>query len=274
MSLSTSITALKETVNENRQFQQMGAGSYDLLRLHYQGRLEDRLRLRPKNTSFRFRHFDRWVDLQISAPYLGAFKGVFLDREYNCTNLLKTPPKRILDLGANIGMGTISLACQFPDAEFICVEPDSRNLEKLKVNLSSNNVKAEIIAAAVGSEVGTTSLRFGQNPTCSAIEFSPMHELENSMVVNLITVQKIIELFDWPSIDLVKIDIEGAEDELLSHTAEWLSCTGALVLEIHPNTTAEKIQSYIKKFGFSLNRVGRGREPVYFALRVSHHGQK
>lgn len=273
MSLSTSLVAFKETVKENRQFRETGAGSFDLLRLHYRGRLEDRFRLKPKTSQLHFQHLDRWIDLRLSAPYLGAFKGVFLDQEYDCTKLLKTPPKRILDLGANIGMGTISLACQFPDAEFICVEPDPRNVELLRFNLSANKIKAEIFPVAIGSEEGTTLLRFGENPTCSAVESSPMHDLQKVTEVALYTVRKLVELADWPSIDLVKIDIEGAEDELLSRECDWLNFTGALILEIHPNTTAEKIQSYLNKFGFSLNRVGDGREPVYFASRAAHSSQ-
>jgi FkbM family methyltransferase len=267
MSLSTSLTALKETVNENRQFRQMGAGSYDLLRLHYQGRLEDRLRLRPKNTSFRFRHFGRWVDLQISAPYLGAFKGVFLDREYDCTNLLKTPPKRILDLGANIGMGTISLACQFPDAEFICVEPDPRNVELLKHNLNRNKIEATIIVAAVAPEEGTAKLRFNENPTCSRLESLSEQDLKQLTNTKLVSIPAIKKSLDWKSIELLKIDIEGAEEDLLREENSWLTDTKSIILEIHPNTTAERISSYLNPFGFTLSKIPQMREPVFFATR-------
>jgi len=271
MSISSSINAFKIAVAENRQFRKMGGGSLDLLHLHYRGRFEERFHWKPQERSFHFRHFDREIRIKMSAPYLGAFKGVFLDAEYDCRRLLTLAPKRILDLGANIGMGAISLASQYPKAEIACVEPDPRNVNLLEHNLRENKINATVLKAAIGPRSGTTRLRFGQNPTCSALASSPMHDLDQETEVDLVTVAHVMDCLQWSSIDLVKIDIEGAEDELFSADCDWLHAVGAMILEIHPNTTPDRIQSQIESFRFSLERTGNGREPVYFASKQARH---
>jgi hypothetical protein len=96
-----------------------------------------------------------------------------------------------------------------------------------------------------------------------------MHQLTDRTEVEVTTIPALLDEAGWDSVDLVKIDIEGSEDELLSSNNGWLSSVGAILLEIHPNTTPEKIGSCLSPYGFSLRRHGHGREPVYVATRES-----
>ncbi len=274
MSFASSWSAFRQVWREDRELARLGPSRGCLLSLHYRGRVEARLGRAAKVVSLRFWHFSRPLELRLSSPYLGAFKGVFLDVEYDGTGLFESPPRRILDLGANIGMGSLSLACQFPVAEFLCVEPDPRNLALLETNLHVNLLDAEIVAAAVGAAPGKLKLRFDVDPTCSALETSPMHDLSNATEVQVMTVPDLLAKKGWETVDLVKIDIEGTEEQLLSSHNEWLTRAGAILLEIHPNTTPEAIASYLAPFGFHLERIGHGREPVYFASRNPSRGKE
>jgi FkbM family methyltransferase len=267
MSLSSSLAALVETFRDDALLAGLGERRGQLMALHYGGRWAARFGINARERTLRFRHLDRPVEIRLSAPYLGAFKGIFFDLEYDARERFKSPPRRILDLGANIGMGAISLACQFPDATFVCVEPDPRNLPILASNLEANAVPAKIIPMAAGPRPGRLKLRFGDDPTCSALESSQMHQLTETTEVEVTTVPVLLAGAGWDFVDLVKIDIEGSEEELLSIDNGWLSKVGALLLEIHPNTTPERIGSFLNPHGFTLRRHGRGREPVYFATR-------
>lgn len=269
MSLSSSLAALVETFRDDALLAGLGERRGQLMALHYGGRWAARFGINARERTLRFRHLDRPVEIRLSAPYLGAFKGIFFDLEYDARERFKSPPRRILDLGANIGMGAISLSCQFPDAAFLCVEPDPRNIPILASNLEANAIDAKIIPKAAGPGSGRLNLRFGENPTCSALETSQMHQLADRTEVEVTTVPALLDEAGWDSADLVKIDIEGSEDELLSLNNAWLSRVGAILLEIHPNTTAEKIGSRLQPFGFTLRRHGHGREPVYAATRES-----
>lgn len=267
MSLKSSISVLWQVLCEDAQFTRMGAHRGDLFRLHYSGRLAERRGDAALPRTLGFLQNDKPVQVELSAPYTGAFKGIFLDQEYECKHRFEVPPRRILDLGANIGMGAIHFSCQFPEADILCVEPDPRNIRLLERNLKSNSLKASLVGAAIGPSKGKLMLRFGDNPTCSALESSPMHSLSDETEVVVTTVPDLLESFGWDFVDLLKIDIEGSEDELLSTNNEWLKKVGVLILEVHPNTTPEKILSYLAPFGFTLERFGHGREPVYFAKR-------
>ena len=111
-------------------------------------------------------------------------------------------------------------------------------------NLEKNKVEAQLIAAAASAKGGELlPLRLFDNTTCSTLisedGFHPGHEA----VVNVptLSMNQILDSVAWTYVDLLKIDIEGAEDELLSVDNQWLAKIGVLMLEIHPNTTPEKI---------------------------------
>ena len=48
-----------------------------------------------------------------------------------------------------------------------------------------------------------------------------------------ITVDKVLEDFDLPQIDILKIDIEGAEKEVFSDTSAWIDRVDAIIIELH-----------------------------------------
>jgi FkbM family methyltransferase len=214
-----------------------------------------------------YRRDGRRLEFGMSEVYMGAFKGVFIDREYDCAGRLARPPRRILDLGGNIGFGSVFFANLFPDAHLAIVEPDPRNLPILRQNLAANGVSAAIFEGAIGPSAGRLALRYGANPTCSSLAGTGLHELSGAAEVAVMTVDQVLEQVGWDAVDLVKIDIEGAEEALLTANNAWLRRTGAILIEIHPNTTAERLNRSLARFGFELERVGRGREPVYFSSR-------
>lgn len=235
--------------------------------LYYEGRIAQRRREDPAVRNVSFQIYGRPVALKLSSIYGTAFEGVFLDHEYQCAEHLPNSPRRILDLGANIGMGAVYLHAQFPGAKFICVEPDERNIPLLKSNLEGNKIDGKVVHAAAGARAGILKLRFGLDPTCSALETSPMHDLEEYAEVEVKTVEAILDEAGWASVDLLKMDIEGIEDEVLSAGNAWLNRVSSLILEIHPNTTPERISAYLKPSGFHLSRIPWAVEPVYLAVR-------
>lgn len=267
MSLLSSTKSFLETYRDDRSLARLGAPAGSLLRLHYSGRWAARQGKQPGLQSIKLQVHGRPVTVELSPSYEGAFRGVFIDDEYRCADHLPQRPQRIMDLGANIGMGAIYMACQFPGAEFICVEPDPRNLPLLERNLRANSVNAKVVSAAIGPAQGHLNLRFGDDPTCSALESSPMHQLSDTVSVKIQTIPALLEESGWPEIDLLKIDIEGTEDDLLARHNEWLGRVKAIIMEIHPNTSRERLNGFVAPFGFDLKRIGDGREPVFIAVR-------
>ena len=203
----------------------------------------------------------------MTPQYGGALRGVFLEDEYNMDVLRGISMRRILDLGANVGMASLALKAQFPEAEFVLVEPDPRNISRLKRAVAMNNMNAIVVEAAVAEHSGQQLLRFSGNPTCSALDTSQMHEHTHSVEVRCMTVGELLKEASWEWVDLVKLDIEGAEEVVLTRNNDWLSSVHALIMEIHPTCSVESITQNLSRHGLELRRHGCGHEPVYIAYR-------
>jgi FkbM family methyltransferase len=255
----------------DKDFTRLGAQRGWYLRTYYQGRFDTRFRPHdaPRKATVSLTVAGRVNRVALTAVHLGAFTGVFVDQEYDLLPHLPEdlPNPRIADLGANVGFAACYFSSLFPGAQIMCCEPDPRNIAMLRETIDANALNAKIVEAAVASKAGRLRLRIGANPTCSSLESTEMHDLKDSIEVDLVTVPQIMERAGWDQIDILKIDIEGSEKELLESNNAWLEHVRYIVLEIHPNTSEEEIAGFLKPFGFDLRRIGFATEPVYFASR-------
>jgi len=161
-----------------------------------------------------------------------AFQEVFLDRDYDVD--LPLEPKLAVDIGANVGYTAVFLAQRHPGCRVIAVEPEAANFDLLCHN-TAPYANIEVIRAALWSrpcrltlEDATAenySFRFTENATGSA-----------ETAIRGMTLSTILEEHGIPeedSIDLLKIDIEGAEAEIFSERPDWLDRLQVLMIELH-----------------------------------------
>lgn len=116
--------------------------------------------------------------------------------------------KHVLDIGANIG--TFARLCIDRGAKVFCAEPSIENWETLKANCGFHFYGRR---CAVTNRCGNTTLYTCQNPTAYSVLREPWHD--TGEVVPSLTLASIVEeaMSFWGtfSIDLCKIDVEGAE---------------------------------------------------------------
>jgi FkbM family methyltransferase len=140
---------------------------------------------------------------------------------------------RILDCGANIGLATLWFKRRFADARITAFEADPAVAALLRRNLEVNRVRqVDVVEAAVWSSAGTVAFH-SEGADSGAID-----ALSGGVPGPRIQVPAV-RLRDWVSaerIDLVKLDIEGAELEVLSDCAGVLRQVRALHLEVHDFT--------------------------------------
>jgi FkbM family methyltransferase len=157
--------------------------------------------------------------------------------------------RRVLDIGANIGLHSIILTkCGF---EVHAYEPDPQNFKILQRNLALNHCSnVQPFNAAVSSKTGEMEfIRVLGNLTGSHLAGSkanPYGALEKFPV----KVEAIEPLISWA--DLIKLDAEGHEREILLSTNRdhWLS-TDAFV-EVENDGNAVSIFEHFKKLGINL----------------------
>src|SRR5688572_5521168 len=171
------------------------------------------------------------VTLRLKTSDFDTFQKVFLDAEYAVP--LGRSPRTILDAGANVGFASIYFATVYPDAKILAVEPEESNFNLLKKNVEPYpNVTP--IRAALWKYNGAIDLvdpgighwGFQARDTTSG----PAPRLGT---VQARTVDGLMADYGWDSIDLMKIDIEGAERDVFADPSMWIDHVGVLAVELH-----------------------------------------
>lgn len=150
-------------------------------------------------------------------------------------------PSVIVDAGAYTGISAVYFASRFPAATVIAIEPDGANFDLLVRNTS--RLKGVYpVRAALWSNSGLIELTDpGQGDWAFRVA-----EIDDSSSVRLrsekaatgnkvpaVTIPDILNRFDLPYIDLLKLDIEGSEKEVLAGCAPWIADVGAICIELH-----------------------------------------
>jgi FkbM family methyltransferase len=141
----------------------------------------------------------------------------------------------VLDLGANVGYTSAYFLNCFPKCRIIAVEPDERNVKVLESNLRPYGKRTKIVHGAVWSE--RTALRLSKGTFGDGREWATqVLPAENGRTgeVEAWDVGSLIGLSGNAGVDLLKIDIEGAELGLFGGTAKsWLPKVRNLCIELH-----------------------------------------
>ena len=141
-------------------------------------------------------------------------------------------PKLIVDCGANIGYSTVFFANEYPDAQIVAIEPDKTNFKFLQYNtIFYDNVKP-LNSALWHCE---TSLRIYDKETAANGYMTVETNAEDSEAIQSTTLSKILAEAGAEKIDLLKIDINGAEKEVFGadNVNDWISKVRVLAVVLH-----------------------------------------
>ena len=153
----------------------------------------------------------------------------------------------VIDCGANIGMSVIYIKQHFPNAEIIAFEPDETNFDLLTKNIQSFGYSdVKLYKEAVWKE-NTTLLFSNEGSMGSRIE------VDNNSTTKKVKASRLKDFIDR-HVDFLKIDIEGAEYEVLKDIAGRLSFVNNLFLEYHgkfdQNNELVEIINIVRDAGF------------------------
>ena len=207
-----------------------------------------------KNTSLRFKRLREPVFFRSSKVDYGVFMQVFVHNEYQFK--LSFTPKTIFDFGANIGFASILFTNKFPEAKIWAVEPEENNYQQAKKNLE-NYKNVTLIKGAIWNEPTEIEII---NESADSDAFMVKKSGGNKSTVRAYTTDEIFQMSGQQTIDLLKIDIEGAEKEVFELGFEnWIEFTKVIVIETHDRFkagTSKALFSTISKYDFSLELCG------------------
>lgn len=169
--------------------------------------------------------------LRIKTSDMPTFVHVFLRGEYDI-DIAKTPTV-IVDAGANIGLTSIFYANKYPDAKIIALEPESSNFALLMKNVAPYGNILAINKALWGDNTMLEILDPGLDKWGFQTRKHEKEETGGKEAVESITIDKLMHDTMLSHIDILKIDIEGAEKEVCESSNTWIDKVGMMAIELH-----------------------------------------
>ena len=156
----------------------------------------------------------------------------------------------ILDLGANVGYTAVDFAVCYPEARIIAVEMDAANADMARRNLQIFGERCIVVQAAVWSHSGEVNYS-GEEAWGFHVDPS-QDEINGHQRAPAITIPTLLDRLALRKVDFMKVDIEGAEAEILKPTASWLKQIAALKVEVHPPATIRECKAALQANGFAV----------------------
>lgn len=185
------------------------------------------------------REMDRMLAAGHDNPSFGNVRELYARNCYLRYLSIKRPMRAVLDLGANRGMFSLLALVHIGADIVVGVEPMSKYDEIFNLLLDVNNCSG------------------GRAPRYRKFIGSPSNECanrENYVCVTTIMSEQSIDRFD-----LVKIDIEGGENDLFMEP-EWLRHVDNITMEIHPQMVVDlsHIPAALEEYGFTYRMMDQG----------------
>jgi FkbM family methyltransferase len=151
------------------------------------------------------------------------------------------PDDVVYDIGANVGTYTCFLSKRLQLNQVVAFEPHPSNLASLRSNLELNNTDAIVIERALSDTNGTAELEVASQDKGGGKHSLAIDSDEETITVELAAGDQLIESGEIPAPTVLKIDVEGAEYQVLRGLKQTLQndLCRLIYLEVHPNTLNE-----------------------------------
>jgi FkbM family methyltransferase len=156
--------------------------------------------------------------------FLWQFKEIFTDEAYKFHTTRSAPV--IYDCGANVGTSCLYFKSIYPQAKIRAFEADPQITQLLEKNLQANGISDILV---VGKAVWTDEqgIEIGLEGADGASVFS------QGKKIRIPSVRLSKELQNEPYVDMLKIDIEGAETAVLEDCQDSLTNVAHIFIEYH-----------------------------------------
>jgi len=206
----------------------------------------------------------RYIDLH---SFLYAWDDIMVKSIYD---IGEVDQPYLIDCGANIGLAQCYWKIRYQNFSSICFEPDKLAFTTLHQNLQAWQCTTKAHQAALGAS--DTQAQF------VAAGADAGHLLANGedAVTEWVPIKRLSSYLDRP-VDLLKIDIEGAECEVLEEIKNQLHLVKRIFIECHDHHDRPQKYAHILRLldesGFRYYTVpGHGSEAPFSAIHLTSDG--
>ncbi len=177
---------------------------------------------------------DYAVDLRLQTSDIETFEQIFISNDYNSSELPNSA-EFIVDLGATVGLSTVFFGLKYPQAKILSVEPESGNFDVMTRNTAALGDRIQKLHAAVSIKDGEINLDTEGEDGASLDAWGvQVSDRPGGRLTPCFKLNTLIETAGFERIDILKVDIEGAELDIFAHdAAEWLPKVNFIIVETH-----------------------------------------
>jgi FkbM family methyltransferase len=188
-------------------------------------------------------HDSKRIELRRSSGDIFILYEVLCDECYFVPSSMLPPEKVrvILDCGANIGITSLFFASRYPNARIYSIEPDPNNFALLERNTRQEPRIFPICGAIVGRARDQVFLTTDAPAWGNSIAAGKI-----GVAVKAWTIDEICRKNEIAYIDLLKVDIEGAEKEMFAN-GEFLERVNCTVIELHNGYGINELQKDVAR---------------------------
>lgn len=217
------------------------------------------------------------------------YKEIFVDHCYNVTELPEAP--FIVDAGANIGLFSIYMKQKYPGARILAFEPAPQTYDVLSRNLALNHISGvEALQYGLASEPGTMKLTYYPNlPGNSTLVPEEKQKLYEEAVKKRgrevadarfggaqqvdVKLERLSRFLDGvQAVDLLKVDVEGAEFEVIKGIDDehWALVRNVVVETWEPSGIRPEIERLLESKGFAVSKEQAEWAPDKFCMIIAN----
>lgn len=188
------------------------------------------------------------VKLRTGTSDYFIFRQIMIDNEHMPLKNLSI--STVLDLGANIGLASAWFLSRLSDSRVFAVEADPDNFAICRENLARYGDRAQVLHGAAWTHRTMLSLH---SRACSADNWVQEQEGRDTEVVKVQgwDIPSLIEMSHFDQIDLLKIDIEGAEEHIFrADSSNWLRRVRNICIELHSPSCRESFFTALSGFNY------------------------
>lgn len=211
--------------------------------------------------------------LRNSTSDFRVFRQVFIDQQYGFA--AEANAEYIVDAGANVGLASLFFLLTNKRSQVIAVEPDPHNYAVAEKNLRGFEDRCRLVKAAVWSKSTVLALRrgeFADGGYWASQTVLPQNSSE--VLVDAYTINDLTRSNGFSRIDILKIDIEGAELEVFRDgDVSFLAFTRVCAIECHGPDCSEVFLSAAQSYGFLARSSGELLIAIRAEARCDGYGE-
>ncbi|MGH9432797.1 MAG: FkbM family methyltransferase [Terriglobia bacterium] len=227
---------------------------------------------------YRFEGGRIYLNVKESPMMLARALGLFEIEETKAITSLLKPGMTFVDVGGNKGDFSLLAARAVGTAgRVLCFEPETQNVHWIRKSVELNGYhNVTVFEMALGDRDEEAQLYLGAKSGWHSLLSSQPHGSGQAVKVKKRTLDSVLAEIGQRVADVIKIDVEGAELEVLRGAEGTLRANPQItvIMDIHAalfGVDPFEISGFLKGFGFSMYEVA---PPPYRRLEVGKNSDK